>query len=192
MPFSSDKAGQIAAVFAAEAGGRINVLKLVKLIYLADRHSMELYSHPITYDNWVSMDHGPVPSTTLNLINGHVQDVGDTWGRWIADRENHTASLAPDALTNNGELNRDSLDQLSDADIAVIRQVWADLGHMDQWALVKFTHEHCPEWQDPQGSSSPISEWRLLRELGRTEEEAIEEAQNIIEQRQLDSFFASL
>ena len=35
------KAAQVAAFFAIEAGGKINILKLTKLMYLADRDHLE-------------------------------------------------------------------------------------------------------------------------------------------------------
>jgi len=48
----------------------MNYLKLMKLLYLADRESMRRNGRPISGDRYVSMDHGPVLSQTLNLING--------------------------------------------------------------------------------------------------------------------------
>ena len=60
--FNARKAAQVGAYFAKASGGKINVLKLVKLIYLADRHSMELYDAPILNDVFVSMNKGPVNS----------------------------------------------------------------------------------------------------------------------------------
>ena len=36
---------------------------------------------------------------------------------------------------------------------------------MDQWALREWTHANCPEWRDPQGSSSPITPEDLLAAL---------------------------
>ncbi len=68
--YNARKAAQVAAFFALSEGGKINVLKLVKLIYLADRSAMEAFEAPILNDKFVSMDHGPVNSITLNLING--------------------------------------------------------------------------------------------------------------------------
>ena len=41
------KAAQVAAFFAIKAGGKINKLRLVKLIYLADRQFMIRYDEPM-------------------------------------------------------------------------------------------------------------------------------------------------
>src|SRR6266480_1606796 len=45
--FNVRKAAQMAAFFAKQEGGTINVLKLVKLVYLANRAAMEKYDFPL-------------------------------------------------------------------------------------------------------------------------------------------------
>jgi uncharacterized phage-associated protein len=65
--YNARKAAQVAAFFAKAQGGKINVLKLVKLIYLADRLALETFEHPILEDKFVSMDHGPVNSITFSV-----------------------------------------------------------------------------------------------------------------------------
>jgi uncharacterized phage-associated protein len=57
----------MAAFFAKKEGDVIPVLKLTKLLYLADREALARYGEPITYDLPVSMEHGPVLSRALNL-----------------------------------------------------------------------------------------------------------------------------
>lgn len=50
--------------------------KLMKLFYFADFTYVKRYGVPITYDRYVNLEHGPVPSKILNLINS-VVDEGD-------------------------------------------------------------------------------------------------------------------
>lgn len=180
--FSSERVAQIAAEFSRLEGGSMNVLKLVKLIYLSDRLSMERYAAPITYDRLVSMDHGPVPSRTLNLINGFESG---QWDRWLTGRENHRVAVT------SMDFNRRDLDELSDADMEIIGEVWEEFGGMDQWELSEYTHNHCPEWRNPHGSSLPIHERQIFRSFGWSREEAIQAQQSIQEQRKLDHIFSS-
>jgi uncharacterized phage-associated protein len=70
VEFNRRKAAQVAAFFARAEGGRINVLKLVKLIYLADREFVLRHGEPMLDDRWVSMPHGPVNSGTYDMIQG--------------------------------------------------------------------------------------------------------------------------
>lgn len=66
--FNEKRTTQAAAFFLFKAGGKLPVLKLMKLLYLAERESYRQYGEPISGDNLVSMPHGPVLSQTLNLM----------------------------------------------------------------------------------------------------------------------------
>jgi len=155
--FNVRKAAQVAAFFALREQEEIYVLKLVKLMYLADRKFMELYDVPILRDQLVSMPHGPVNSLCYNYINGSLVD--EQWDEFLSDREAHKVGLSQDDLTE------DALDELSPAERRVLQEVWNDIGHMGRFDLVKYTHENCPEWEDPNGSSNPIPYSRVFNFL---------------------------
>jgi len=174
------KAAQVTAFFAKKEGGAINVLKLAKLLYLADREFMSRYDFPILFDELVSMPHGPVTSMTLNLINGLSED-RDEWETFVVDRAQHMVGIAQDFTI-------EQLDELSEAEVHVLDIVWDQFGHMDQWQLRNYTHENCPEWEDPHGSSTPIPYERVLKFLRK--EHSAEIAEEIETQRSLDRFLA--
>lgn len=182
--FNDRKAGQVAAFFLNAAGGQLDVLKLVKLIYLADREFLTRHGMPITYDRLVSMPHGPVNSQTYNCLNGCAPE-SDGWEEWVADRSAHMVALAK----ADGD---DALDELSRAELDALRAVWVRFGDMRGWQLRDWTHEHCAEWRDPQGSSLPIAFADVLRAVGRNEEEARDLAARIDEHRRIDSVLATL
>lgn len=184
--FTHSKVAQIAAWFASKAGGKINVLRLMKLMYLADRESMDRHGFPISFDRFVSMDHGPVLSRTLNLVNGDIEGPGGAqWQRWISDRDNYE-------LASIREVSRADLDELSDADIAILDQIWQRFGEMNQWQLRDYTHADCPEWKDPNHSSVPIRDQDVLEALGRDEQTAREIAEEIEGERALDAMLADM
>ena len=130
------KAAQAAAFFALKSGGAINVLKLSKLLYLAERASMAKYDEPMFYDDLVAMPDGPVASITLNLINGEIEE--PIWKAFVARREEES-TIRPQ---NGVDFNH--LDQLSEADIGILEELWGQFGHWDRWVL--------REWDD---SSTP-------------------------------------
>jgi uncharacterized phage-associated protein len=70
--FESRKAAQISAYFADKEGGSIEKLKLIKLIYLAEREFVKRHGLPMLYDEFFSLKDGPVCSSTLNGINGSI------------------------------------------------------------------------------------------------------------------------
>jgi uncharacterized phage-associated protein len=178
--FNVRKAAQIAAFFAREQGGAINVLKLTKLVYIADRQNMEKYDFPISGDNFVSMDHGPVNSITYSHING-MEGQSEDWSDFMADRAGYEVGLVRN-------LSDDDLDELSPADLETLREVWARFGHMNQYQIRDWTHQNCPEWEDPDGSSYPIAFERVLGFLNKPN--AREIADDIRDQRRVDAAFA--
>ena len=91
--FNERKAAQVAAFFAHRQGGQIDVLKLIKLIYLADRKNMQAHGYPILNDCFVSMTHGPVNSITLNYIDGAIDEPRE-WEEYIEDRSHYKVALA--------------------------------------------------------------------------------------------------
>ena len=52
-------AAQVAAVFLIREGGSMDKLKLVKLMYLAERGSVERHRRPMFFDENFSLEHGP-------------------------------------------------------------------------------------------------------------------------------------
>src|SRR5438309_84841 len=69
MPFSFShrKATQALNFFAQRAGGSINKMKALKLVYFADRYHLRKYGRPVVGDEYLAMNYGPVASGTKDL-----------------------------------------------------------------------------------------------------------------------------
>ncbi|MBC3885649.1 Panacea domain-containing protein [Undibacterium griseum] len=161
--FKERKAAQLAAALLDRAGGRLNVLKLTKLLYLVEREAMNRHGFQISDDQMVSMPKGPVLSNTLDLTNGFVESA--EWDALIEDREQHDVKLKV-------AIARQELTALNDSTIDIVNAIWAEFGHMSQWDLVKYTHDQCAEWEDPDGSSLPIPAKRVFMATGKSAAEA--------------------
>jgi len=183
--FNQRKVAQMAACLLDHGKGSMSYLKLMKLLYLADRESMKRHGEPISGDRYVSMDHGPVLSQTLNLINGGVEFEEGGWNHWIKGKAGYEVSLRRKA-------SRDVLDELSDAELDVLDAIYAKFGKMDKWKLRDYTHRYCPEWKDPEGSSLPIEIIDIFKALGRSPAEAKKLAGRIEHDRRIDRLFAAL
>lgn len=183
--FNERKVAQMAAYLISKGGERMSHLKLMKLLYLADREAMSQYGIPLSGDRIVSMPHGPVLSMTLNLMDGDTESTENGWEAWISDKENHELSTVRPVARND-------LNELSAADVDVLDIVWTKFGGMTKYQIRDFTHQHCPEWKDPHGSSFPIEYEDVFVALGRTHDQAIELAANIEAERSVDRLFASL
>jgi len=152
------KAAHVAAFFALKQGGAINVLKLSKLLYLAERDFIEQYDAPMFYDDLASLPDGPVTSITLNLMNGDLEH--EEWSKIVGPRSGYNVP-AQQGVTF------DHLDELSRADLAILENLWAKFGSWDRYKLRDWTHDpkNIPEWKNPKGSSLPIRHEDLLSHM---------------------------
>lgn len=157
--YNERKTAQIAAWFISKEGGSMPHLKLMKLLYLSERQAMATYGYTLTGDHFVSMPHGPVLSLTLDHINDAVPSYFEGWNSWISDKANFIVGLVR-------QPHRDQMDEVSDADLAVLEATWAKFGHMTKYQIRDYTHYQCAEWRDPQGSSQPIAYDDVFLALG--------------------------
>lgn len=168
MPFAppplydEQRAAEAAAYLLHLARAPLTVLGLTKLLYLAERESYLRFAEPLTGDAMVSMRHGPVLSITYDRSKGAAEPGADCWSRLITDRQGNLLDLR-----DRGALNDEAraLGSMSPADLELLRDVWAKFGALatpEPWALVKWCHVHCHEWEDPGNSSTLIPLRRLL------------------------------
>lgn len=183
--FNERKVAQMAAYLLAKGESTMPHLKLMKLLYLADRRSMNDFGYPISGDKVVAMPHGPVLSMTLDHINGFAISCEDGWESWISDKADHRVSLKRTPSI-------DILDELSAADRTTLDATWAEFGHMGQWEIRDYTHDHCSEWRDPNESQFPISYMDIFRALGKSPEVALELSARIEAKQSMDRILASL
>jgi hypothetical protein len=65
MRFDAEKVTEAAAFLLQLRGGRMHYIKLLKLLYIADRQAFSEWGIPISNDNYVSMDNGRVPQVSI-------------------------------------------------------------------------------------------------------------------------------
>lgn len=132
------KATQALDYFTIEAGGQINKMKVLKLVYFADRYHLRKYGRMITNDNYLAMEHGPVPSTTKDIAESNDyldKTIKDYSQSFIEPIDNLT-------LKAKGKLDKSVL---SDSDLEALKFSWGTFGHLDQFELRDLTHFY-PEW----------------------------------------------
>src|ERR1700723_1042474 len=122
LKFDETKATQAAAFLLKMRGGRMHYLKLIKLLYLADRTALLRWGVPISTDHYVSMDHGPVLSNIFNLITDDKPK--PVWAKFISaplgDYEIELRENAPP-------------DRLSRAEEKLLAEVYAEYGYRNRW-----------------------------------------------------------
>ena len=177
--FNEKKAAQAAALLILRNGGEMNYLALMKLLYLVDREALLRFGKPITGDRVVAMKHGPVLSRVYDLVSQKKQESPQSeWHKFIPRPNTYVFTVKFSGLPETGEM--------SQAEIAVIDEVFAKFRHMNEWELVAFTHK-LPEWHDPKSSSVPISFEEILRAAGVSRKDIDAVAENAAADNYMDS-----
>jgi uncharacterized phage-associated protein len=161
------KAAQALSLLVREQGDNADHIKTVKIIYLADRRFMELYDLPILNDDFVSMEHGPVPSRTYNFMRGiGNQEALKAWGQYIKPRQGNTVRLA-------AKVEDSGLSELSRAEIRVLKETVEKYKKYAPFDLVEYVHKNCREWQDVGKTSLPLPYERVFNALGKKNSNAL-------------------
>lgn len=166
--FNELKATQAVARLLQLRGGSMSYVKLIKLLYLADREALIRWGCPITTDRHVSMDIGPVVSRIYDLIRDEPPpNLFPIWQKFISHPDNYEVRLLADP--GNTELSRKEQE--------LIDEVYAEHGRHNRWTVVDYTRS-LPEWTYPDGGALPIDYRDILRAANKTELEisAVEEA----------------
>ena len=180
--FNPAKATEVACRLIEKEGQTLNIMKLVKLVYLLDRLSIQRRGIPVVGGAYFSMRNGPVTSELLDLINaGSLWGVPTgAWEKLISDRQNHEVSLVePPAYQH-----------LAEAELALIDEIYREHGAKNQWQLRDWCHEHCAEWTPLELGHARISLERLAEAVGKTEAQIRHLAEGAAELNLLDAAFA--
>lgn len=158
--FNEKKATEMACLILKLRGNnKMSHLKLMKLMYLIDREALLRWGRSITKDNYSSMPHGMVLSRTYALVTEESLPTS-YWKTYISAPQNYEVEL----------LDEPDYDELSEAEISMVKEVFDKFGKWNRWKLRDFTHE-LPEWRDPNGSSLPVEYSDVLRMSEKTEEQ---------------------
>lgn len=184
MMFNAEKTKQLIGYLLSKSAGTMNYTKLLKLMYIIDRNSLQSRGFPITYDSYVSMDNGPVLSYTYDVIKKTKKnaDVHDYLWAENLQRADDMYSVSWIGPLEIGKLSR--------SDVRLIDSIWEEFGEKNYSQLIDYVHTF-KEWEAPNGTSSSISYEKLLKELGYSDEERISIATAITETSSVEEIFSA-
>lgn len=146
-------------------GGTINYTCLIKMLYIADKESLNRYDYPITKDDHYSMPYGPVLSGLLDYVNSNKEsNLQKNWDIFF-ERSGNKLILKKSGLTNT---------HLSRASRSIIDEVFNEHKDKDYGELIDYVHtkEIFPEWDNPGSTSSRLPKNKILISIGRSSNEA--------------------
>jgi uncharacterized phage-associated protein len=161
--FNERKAVQAAGRLILQCGGEMNYMALIKLLYLIDRESLLRFGRPVTGDAVVAMKQGPVLSAIFDRVSQKKQHLPNSaWHNFIPRPAPYVYTVRFSGASD--------VSALSEAEVALIDQIYAKYRDLSGDDLVELTHK-LPEWSDPGRTSKPISFEAILRAGKKREDE---------------------
>lgn len=147
----------MALLLGQSSSKRMKYLKLLKLLYIADRETLQDKGHPITGGPTSAMPHGPVNSYVCDFVRRRF-DV-PVWTRYIVPEGYWLVLIESPGVEN-----------LSKYEIRKLTEVFARYKLLNQFQLRDITHKF-PEWikNNPGNSSRPIPLRDILEGVGKAE-----------------------
>jgi len=179
--FNIDKTMQaIATLLRFHGTKEMGYLRLLKLLYIADRESLKETGRPITGDHIVAMEHGPVLSGVLDLIKGEHR----AWKAWSEHFKKNGYRIE---VTNDPGIGK-----LSKYELGKLREITEQYADKNEWDMVEIVHKF-EEWKknDPGKSSKPIPLEHILEAVGRADDTAAIE-QDARDQAAFERLFAGV
>ncbi len=179
LRFDFLKTLQASGVLLQLDANRMAYLRLLKLLYIADRELLAETGRSLTGDEAVAMKNGPVLSRVYDLIKG-VAPRSEEWSHCI-DRVHYSVELKQDP--GRGKLSKGEIEKLT--------EITERFRTMDDWELSEYTHEF-PEWKKhhESGASIPIPWREMLEAQGKAELVEIVE-RNEAAHQYLDTLFGA-
>jgi uncharacterized phage-associated protein len=184
--YDERKAADAAMYLLVRARAPMNVTKLNRLLYLAERESFAKHAEPLTGDHLQVFEKAPVLFSTHQRLAGEVAG----WEDRIANLANHEVEVRRPILSESPETYFERSTRLSDADISVLDAVWDQFGSKDRYALDDYIHSNCREWTDKNHNPSEVSHESLFVALGYSDDAVAELLDRLAEISQINSVFA--
>lgn len=132
----------IGYIFKISGMARINRVKLIKLIWAADRYHIRKYGRLVTEDTYYAMEHGPVSSLALDIAQltewKFTKDEYDFLSHYFNSDKKETW-IEGGVIIDDG--------YLSESDKEALDFTWNTFGKFDDFYLAdKISHDY-PEWQ---------------------------------------------
>jgi hypothetical protein len=172
FPVNERKATAAVARLLEKSGGEAEYLRIIKLIYLADRDSIIRRGVPIIGGRYFSMRCGPTIGEVMNFVN--LERVAPRWGDHISPRRGNILKLT--ALPDYGSLSQPEID--------ILDGVVEEHASRTTAELVKWCHHYCREYERVFWGRKNIEIESILRAGGKTADRihrVVKEAEELAE-----------
>lgn len=121
-------------------------VKLMKLFYFLDFIHLKKYGSPVTYDTYVHLEHGPIPSTIKNLVDTAADDIDHSE---LADTISFERPIGTEMyrLVPQRKFNDKDKKYFSPTELEILETVCARFGNKNTQYIEQASHEEAP-WKE--------------------------------------------
>ncbi len=138
LDMNEQLAAEMAAAFILKTNQSLGQLKLIKLMYLAEREAIRRFLLPIVHDDLFALANGMAMSNAAQLVSKGA-DRDSHWSRLLVPKQGKTLGVRK-------HVSLHLLTSLTNDDRHVIQDVVDLHGNRDQDQLVYDVHHKLPEW----------------------------------------------
>lgn len=118
-------------------------VKLMKLFYFLDFLHVKMYGTPITYDTYINLEHGPIPSAIKNLIDTADDDLDSSA---LADTIHfeHPNGTQMCRVLPNREFTKKDEKLFSETELEILQRVCKLYGDQNTQFVENSSHKEAP------------------------------------------------
>lgn len=118
-------------------------VKMMKLIYFMDFMHLKKYGSPITYDTYVNLEHGPIPSAIKNLVDSAVDDIDHSVLADVISFENPPGTHMERILSKRSFTESDKK-LFSESELEILEKVCIRFGDKNTQYIEDASHSESP------------------------------------------------
>lgn len=145
---------------AERRGMAVTQYDIAKSIFLADVRHLENYGRPVTFGNYVAMEHGPVPTEAYDMLKPFYD-----WKRLGMDSAPWHADAIGNSLHFRLADREPNLKVLSQTDVSALEESLGLVKSLQFGGTREYTHKHpayLAAWQDGVARRSFPMDYRLI------------------------------
>lgn len=121
-------------------------VKLMKLFYFLDFMHVKKYGTPITYDTYIHLEHGPIPSAIKNLVDSASDDVENASLADTISFETPTGTNMQRVIPARDFIEKDKK-YFSPTELEVLEQICSRFGEKNTKYTEEASHNEAP-WKE--------------------------------------------
>ena len=120
-------------------------VKLMKLFYFLDFMHIKKYGAPVTYDRYVNLEHGPIPSSIKNLVDTATDDIDNSILTDTISIERPDGIKMCRIIANRKFTEKDK-ENFSETELDILKRVCLRFGDKNTKYIEDVSHKEAP-WQ---------------------------------------------